>query len=286
MDLITPTTLQDALALRAQTGARVFAGGTDLFPERATRRAWGDMRSEKWLDLSRVPGLKAIERNGDWWRFGALVTWADLMRADLPAQFDGYRAAARDVGGLQIQNRGTLVGNLCTASPAGDGAPCLIALDAEVELMSVNTTRRVPVAKFIAGRRKIDCEADEIVTAIYAPARDRARGAFRKLGARRYLVISIAMASALIETAVTGRITHARIVIGACSERAQRLNTLEAAIAGELLSPALGDMARDVHFQHLAPIDDVRSSAIYRREAAKQLVREMLTSLSMAEQDA
>ncbi len=275
-----PRTLDEALAIRAARRTRVFAGGTDIFPERAARRAWGDVREEEYLDLSRIEGLRDIARDGAAWRFGCLVTWTDLMRAALPAQFDGWRVAARDVGGVQIQNRATLVGNLCTASPAGDGIPCLVALEAEAELASARGRRRVAIRDFIAGRRRIVCQDDEIVTALIVPARDHARGAFRKLGARRYLVISIAMASAVVETAPSGRIVHARVAVGACSEVAQRLPTLEAAMTGRHLDGGLPDIVEEVHVQHLSPLDDIRSSGVYRRAAAKQIVRELLQSLT------
>lgn len=280
MKLIAPKTLNEALAIRADTGARPFAGGTDIYPERASRRAWGDRREETWLDLSGVSTLRGVAREADGWRFGCMTTWTDLIRANLPPQFDGWRAAAREVGGVQIQNRGTLAGNVCTASPAGDGVPCLIALDAEIELRSVNETRRLPVRDFIIGRRRTACRDDEIVTALLVPARENARGAFRKFGARRYLVISIVMASAVIDVASTGRIVHARIAVGACSEVAQRLPMLEAALTGEFLTPALADHIADVHVQHLTPIDDMRASGLFRREAAKHLIRELLLSLT------
>jgi xanthine dehydrogenase small subunit len=275
-----PRTLDEALSIRAERRARIFAGGTDIFPERAGRRSWGDAREEEYLDLSHLPGLRDIAREDGGWRIGCLTTWTDLVRAALPAQFDGLRGAAREIGGVQIQNRGTLVGNLCTASPAGDGVPCLIALDAEAEVASARGRRRVPVSRFVAGRRRIACNPDEIVTALIVPARYGARSAFRKLGARRYLVISIAMAAAVVDTASTGRIVHSRIAVGACSEVAQRLPALEAAMAGHFLDASLADMVHDVHVQHLSPLDDIRSSAFYRQAAAKQLVRELMLALT------
>ena len=263
---------------------RVFAGGTDIFPERAARRSWGDAREEEYLDLAHVVDLREIAREGDFWRIGCLATWSDIGETPMPAQFDGLRAAAREIGGPQIQNRATLVGNLCTASPAGDGAPCLIALDADVELASSTGRRRLPVRDFITGRRRTACRPDEIVTALLVPARDRAHSAFRKLGARRYQVISIAMASAVVDTAASGRVTYARVAVGACSEIAQRLPSLESAMAGQFLDASLSEMVKEVHVQHLSPLDDIRSSAIYRQAAAKQLVRELILDLTAPRQ--
>ena len=131
-----PTTLEDALAIRAGEDVTVLAGGTDVYPAKAARAGWGDMRHADILDISALPGLRGIAEEAAGWRIGALTTWTDLIRAELPPLFDGLKLAAREVGGVQIQNRGTLAGNICTASPAGDGAPNLLALDASVELAS------------------------------------------------------------------------------------------------------------------------------------------------------
>ena len=126
----------------------MLAGGTDVYPAKAARAGWGDMRHADILDISAVPGLRGIAEDAAGWRIGALTTWTDLIRADLPPLFDGLKLAAREIGGVQIQNRGTLAGNICTASPAGDGAPNLLALDAHVELASRQGRRVVPMARF------------------------------------------------------------------------------------------------------------------------------------------
>ena len=153
------------------------------------------------LDITAIPGLRRIEEADGHWRIGALVTWTDVIRAGLPPLFDGLVAAAKEIGGAQIQNRATLVGNLCTASPAGDGIPNLLALEAEVEIASLRGTRIEPLERFLDGYRHTTCGQDEIVTALRIPKRSAAaRGSFLKLGARRYLVISIVMAAAVVET--------------------------------------------------------------------------------------
>ena len=164
-----PTTLEQALAIRAGADVTVLAGGTDVYPARAARVGWGDMRQGDILDITAVPSLRGIAEEEAAWRIGALTTWTDLMRADLPALFDGLKLAAREIGGAQIQNRGTLAGNICTASPAGDGAPNLLALDAHVELASRQSRRVVPMRDFIDGYRHTQCRSDEIVTALLVP---------------------------------------------------------------------------------------------------------------------
>jgi xanthine dehydrogenase small subunit len=275
-----PTTLDGALAVRATHDVEILAGGTDVYPAKAARAGWGDMRHKDILDISALPDLRGIRENGEGWRIGALTTWSDLLRADLPALFDGLKLAARELGGLQIQNRGTLAGNICTASPAGDGMPNLLALDAGVEMASRKGRRLVPIGAFIDSYRHTVCRPDEIVTAILVPKpRRSARSHFLKLGARKYLVISIVMVAGVVETDPSGRIDAARLAIGACSAVPQRLPALEAALAGQPIGAA-ADLVQASQFAHLTPIDDIRGSAAYRREAALALTHDLLRDLA------
>lgn len=270
-----PRSLEEALAIRAESGALPLAGGTDIHPLRTARAAWGEPWRPAILDLSAVPGLDGVTQTEAGWRIGACTSWTRIAEAPLPPLFDGLRAAAREVGGRQVQNRGTIAGNLVTASPAGDGIPNLLVLDAEVELAARGGTRRLPVARFLTGYRATALAPDEIVTAVHIPRRDAGRGRFVKLGARRYLVISIAMAAAMI--AFEGdRVAQARIALGACSPVACRLPALEEALQG--LHPA--ELPRVPQARHLAPvmpITDIRASAGYRADAALTLLRDLLS---------
>jgi N-methylhydantoinase B len=274
-----PSSLAEALAIRARQPVTVLAGGTDVYPARANRVGWGDMRRDDILDISAVAELKGISEEPARFRFGALTTWDEMRRAPLPPAFAGYQKAARDVGGAQVQNRGTLVGNICTASPAGDGIPCLLSLDGEVELASARGRRVVPMREFIDGYRHTVCAADELVTAIFIPKPpDGARGDFVKLGARRYLVISIVMAAAVLAADAAGTVAHARIAVGACSAVAQRLRQLEQALLGGPMAAA-PDLVEAGHFAPLSPIDDVRASGAFRRAAAVEVVRDLLAGI-------
>jgi N-methylhydantoinase B len=279
MRYFRPTSLTEALAIRAEHDVTVLAGGTDVYPVRTARRAWGDPSHKDVLDLSAVPGLRGLTEEPGHWRLGALTTWSDLARADLPPLFDGYRRAARAVGGAQVQNLGTLAGNIVTASPAGDGVPNLLALEAQVELASRTGTRTLPFSAFTTGYRQTALRPDEIVTALVVPKLDGGRSTFLKLGARTYLVISIAMVAAVVATGPDGRIASARIAVGACSAVAQRLGALEAALIGVPLAEAAGLVAAE-HLAPLTPIDDVRASAAYRLAAAGTLVRDALAELA------
>jgi xanthine dehydrogenase small subunit len=278
----TAKTLADALALRASRDLVVLSGGTDLYPAKAARAGWGDMQHKDVLDITALAGLRGISEEPAHWRLGALTTWTDLIEATLPPMFAGYQAAAREIGGLQIQNCGTLAGNICTASPAGDGAPNLLALEASVELASLGGTRRLSLEAFLDGYRHTACRADEIVTAILVPKRAAgARGHFRKLGARKYLVISIVMVAGVIETDAAGTLCHVRLAVGSCSAVPQRLTELEAALLGVALAAAR-DVPAPAHMRHLSPIDDIRGSAAYRRAAALALTRDLLADLAAA----
>lgn len=264
-----PLTLDDALTALAAGSARILAGGTDALAGAGPRLA-GPV-----VDLSRVAGLGAIEASPAGWRIGAGVTWSQLVATPLPAAFDALKAAARQIGSIQIQNRATLAGNICNASPAADSVPALLALDAAVEIASAADRRTVPLTQFLLGPRRTALAPGEMVSAIVVPPQpEDAASAFAKLGARRYLVISIAMV-AVVLAAEDGRVTTARVAVGACSPVAVRLPLLEAALAGAPLAEASAVAAAD-HLAPLAPIDDVRASAAYRREAALVLIRRTL----------
>jgi CO/xanthine dehydrogenase FAD-binding subunit len=272
----------EALALGVAEGRPrvVVAGATDHYPSRV-----GRVVDEEILDLSGIDAARAIgEVEGGWW-IPAGATWTGLVEQPLPAPFDGLKRAARAIGGLQIQNRATIIGNVCNASPAADGLPNLLALDASLELVSARGVRRIPIAEFVTGNRTTVRESDELVSGLFipdpAPCDDlEAASTFLKLGARAYLVISIAMVAAVVVRGADRRITSARIAVGACSAVAQRLIELEAELQGRRLAPGLGDFVRAGHLANLTPIDDIRGTAAYRREAAGVLVRRALEELA------
>ncbi len=267
MAYFAPTDLTAALELARDSGAKVIAGGTDVYPA-----ACQGQFPEALLDVTRVEGLSDISTSDDGTRIGGAATWSDLIKADLPSAFDGLKQAAREVGSVQIQNAGTVAGNLCNASPAADGMPPLLTLDAEVEVQSVDRgVRRVPLQDFIVGVRKTDLAADELVTAIHVPPQSAgARASFEKLGSRAYLVISITMTAVVLSRNSDGLIDRARVAVGACSPVAQRLPDLEAALIGQCPSD-LNINAE--HLAALAPIDDVRGTGAFRTDAVAAQIR-------------
>ena len=273
-EYVRPSRLEEALSALARPHI-VLAGGTDFYPARVGRAIDEDI-----LDIGAIAELRGISTTAGGWRLGATTTWSELIEADLPPLFDGLKQAAREVGGRQIQNAGTLVGNLCNASPAADGVPGLLTLDAEVEIASRAGTRRLPLSRFITGVRRTALIPGELVVAIHIPKSAReTRSAFLKLGARRYLVISIAMAAATIEI-VDGRIAAARLAVGACSAVAQRLPALEAALLGAPVDGHLAGLVDPAHLAPLAPIDDIRGSAGYRGDSVLVLLRRLLAGFA------
>jgi CO/xanthine dehydrogenase FAD-binding subunit len=280
--LVRPQSLDAALdALATQPERfRILAGGTDILPVDVTRKAWFQPAGETLLDMSSID-LRSIARKDGEIRFGALATWSDIIATPLPKAFDGLKVAARQVGGAQIQNRGTIGGNLCNASPAADGVPPLLALDAEVELASRRGTRRLALSDFILGNRRTARRPDEILTAVVVPEPEsKARSVFLKLGARRYLVISIASVAVTMRFNPDRTIDRACVAVGACSAAPVRLRRLEEKLAGARLADARAELTPD---DGLAPIDDVRASASYRLAAAETLVNRALRQLAASD---
>jgi CO/xanthine dehydrogenase FAD-binding subunit len=271
-----PSDLSEALELLAGTRARVIAGGTDVYPGAGDRPLQAD-----YIDVSNISALRGLSVESGRVRLGGATTWSDIARADLPPAFDALKVAARDVGAVQIQNRGTIAGNLCNASPAADGAPPLLILDAEVELASRRGTRRLALEVFINGARSTLLAPGEVMTAIVTPLpAPTMRSAFFKLGARRYLVISIAMVAVALDV-VEGIVRDARIAIGACSAVAQRMRQAERLLIGAPASSGLGRLIETDDLARLAPIDDIRASADYRRDAALTLLRRAIEACAL-----
>lgn len=283
---LRPTALADALLALADAKLAassveierltVLAGGTDFYPAQTARTAWLQATPRNILDISGIEALKGIRETETGIEFGALTTWAEIRDAALPAAFDGLKHAAREVGGQQVQNRGTIAGNLCNASPAADGVPPLLTLDASVEIASSRGQRSIPIAQFITGNRKTILATDELVTGVRVPKPDPGmRSTFLKLGARAYLVISIVSVAAVVHVGDDGCIVRSRIAVGACSAVPQRLTQLEHDLKGTPAADAMRVVAAK-HMAALQPIDDVRGSADYRRRAALVVTRRAL----------
>lgn len=269
-----PASLAQALDHLGARAFRLLAGGTDLYPGTQGRQLSGDI-----LDLTAIEALRQIELGPRGLRIGACATWSAIAATALPPALASLQQAAREVGGRQIQNAGTIGGNLCNASPAADGVPPLLILGAGVEISSAAGQRVLPLSDFITGPRRTALKAGELVTAIVIPRPAlTGRSVFRKLGARKYLVISIA-AVALRVVEREGRIADAYVAVGACSAVARRLAEVEAALRDQPVSGAAERVTDGIVAAALAPLDDIRASAAYRSVAAAELIRRAVDDL-------
>jgi CO/xanthine dehydrogenase FAD-binding subunit len=269
-----PQTVDEAVRLLSNERAQILSGGTDFYP------ALGDRpMHDAVMDISALGELRGITQAPEHIRIGGLTTWSEIIRAPLPPCFEALKSAAREVGSVQIQNRGTVAGNLCNASPAADGVPPLIALDAAVELVSAEGARSMPLSEFIVGNRKTKRRANELLTAVLVPRTlDHAASVFLKLGARRYLVISISMVAVVIMPDDSGRIAAARVAVGSCSAVARRLPALEQELMGTQIREDVVSRVKSEHLAPLSPISDVRATAEYRIDASLTLIKRALTT--------
>jgi len=275
-----PRDVDEVLALLGEASWKILAGGTDFYPALGNRPL-----TDNVLDINALDDLRGIAETETHLVIGARTTWADITKHRLPPAFDMLKQSGREVGSPQIQNVATIAGNLCNASPAADGVPPLLALDASIELRSVAGRRLIALSGFILGNRRIASRPDEMVTAVLVPKASLAgTSSFQKLGARRYLVISIAMAAARLITDAHGRIETAAIAVGACSAVAQRLAGLEAVLVGLRSAAEIESAVMAAPLEELSPIDDVRGTADYRRAAAREIVaRAILGALGMTD---
>jgi xanthine dehydrogenase small subunit len=277
-EYLRPDSLDEALrARRAHGDWMVLAGGTDLFVSAAHKPEPPGI-----IDLFGLPALVGVAAEPDGTvAIGAATTYAQILRSELvKTELPALWAAAREVGALQIQARGTLGGNLATSSPVGDTLPVLLALDAVVELASESGVRRVAYTDFVTGYRVTALGADELIAAVRFPPRPPgARQYWRKMGTRRAQSISKVMlaACAALEG---GAIRHIRLGLGAVADRPVRARAAEAAVLGQAPGAAAAALARAALAGEIRPIDDVRSTAAYRLAAAQNVVARFIESLA------
>lgn len=276
-ELVVPRTMGEALALLAdEPGAwRPFAGGTDLM----VLLEAGLLAHRRFFSVWGLGELRGIEVGDDAVTLGALTTYTDVRRSEvIRREFPMLVAAARETGGLAIQNRGTVGGNICNASPAADTPPALLAYGAEVELVSRVGARWVAYDEFHTGYRQTVMRPDELLARVRLPRpAEGARHFYRKVGTRRAQAISKVCFAALLTPGEGGRVGGARLAFGSVAPTVVRARRAEAALDGratdeDAVRRALDQLARDI-----APIDDLRSTARYRLRVAQNLLAEFLS---------
>jgi xanthine dehydrogenase small subunit len=271
---LRPRTLEEATVARAAyPDWMVLAGGTDLMVNANHKPTPSGI-----LDLWRLGELGFIRVEGGAIVIGAGTTWHEVERH--PAVRDKLlplALAAREIGALQIQARGTLGGNIGTSSPVGDSLPVLLALDATIEVASVRGTRSIPYSTYCTGYRKTLLAADELIVAAHLPLpASGTRTTWRKVGTRRAQSISKVMGAAAI-TLDGDLVVSARVALGAVADRPIRIGAVEAVVRGLPLAQA-AEAARVALRAAINPIDDVRSTAEYRSGVAENLVARFFTA--------
>ena len=266
--LLRPRSLADALKMLREEGPLTpLAGCTDLY----VALNFGTLKDRRFLDLWGLEPLRDIGVRGSVLSIGALATHTDLIRSRVVrGRVPMLAAAAGEIGGVQIQNRGTIGGNVANASPAGDTLPVLAAAEAIVVLASADGTRRVPFTAFYTGYRQTVRRPDELIVAFEIP-RLEGRQWFRKVGTRAAQAISkVVMAGVVAPKARGGRVV--RVALGSVAPTVVRAYRTEAALA----DGAPLEAARQTLLQEISPIDDIRSDAEYRRRVAANLLGRLL----------
>ncbi len=273
-----PQSVEEAVGLLQRYGnqARIIAGGTDLL----LRLEAEGFHPSALVDITRIPALKRLEMREGQMVIGSAVTYSELLDFPPLAEHVPFLARAiRTIGGVQVRNVATLVGNITNASPAGDTLPCLYVLQAEVHILGPQGARSLPIEQFILGVRRTALAPAELVTHVTFPLPLQGwRGAFEKLGLRRAMAIAIVSAAVMLKE-VGGRVAEARCALGAVAPTVIRAPDLETYLVGQALDDRVIEQAGRYAAQAAHPIDDVRGSARYRREAAAALVRRALRRL-------
>jgi CO/xanthine dehydrogenase FAD-binding subunit len=277
-----PRTLGEALALlREGAGVwRPFAGGTDLM----VLLEAGRLEQRKFFSIRHLPELRGVGESDGRVRVGALTTYSDVRRSELLSRhFPMLSVAARETGGIAIQNRGTVGGNIANASPAADTPPALLAYGARVELVSAEGARVVEYADFHTGYKRTVMRGDELISAVLLePPREGARHFYRKVGTRRAQAISKVCFAALAEVE-GGVLAEVRIALGSVAPVVLRCRRTEALLRGRRVDAELSEAAAEELAREIAPIDDIRSTARYRARVARNLLAEFLSGLGGGE---
>jgi CO/xanthine dehydrogenase FAD-binding subunit len=268
------TTLPQALELRARhKGSRVLAGGTDIMVD----LEFGIRMPNRLLDIWGVDEIRGVRKHGSRLWIGALTTFTELITSPVAvAEVPSLVEAARTVGALQIQNRGTLGGNLGNASPAGDTLPVLLTLEAVIEVASRDRgSRFIPVHQFFVAYRRIRLDDDELITGVWLPGRDADDHThYRKVGTRSAQAISKVVFAGRLRI-VDQVVQEARIAFGSMAAIPIRCTHVEEALVGRPVDPKVALLLP----KDLEPIDDIRSTGIYRLKVGQNLIRAWLESL-------
>jgi CO/xanthine dehydrogenase FAD-binding subunit len=258
-----------------------FAGGTDLM----VLLEAGKLAHKNYLNIWNLAELRGVATTSDHVTLGALTTYTDIQAEQtLRAEFPMLCQAASETGGLAIQNRGTLGGNIANASPAADSPPALLAYNAELELLSVRGSRWVPYQTFHTGYKKMNMEPDELLARVRLPRRwPDVHHYYRKVGTRKAQAISKICLAATARIA-DGRVDHMRLAFGSVAPIPLRCIKTEDALRDATLDEAAIDKAKAVLAREIVPIDDIRSTKNYRLRVSLNLLEDFLRQLKRSDE--
>ena len=278
-ELISPGSLSEALDVLGQNdGAwKPFAGGTDLM----VLLEAGKLPHRNYVNIWNLPELRGIEVTDNHVTLGALTTYTEVQTNEvLRNEFPMLCQAASETGGLAIQNRGTLGGNIVNASPAADSPPALLVYDAELELISNEGSRRIPYAKFHTGYKQMDIRPDELLRAIRLPRSAKQRTHYyRKVGTRKAQAIS-KVCFAAVASMNGNQIDEVGIALGSVAPIPIRCAQTEGTLPGKVIDADTLDAARAALTADISPIDDVRSTRDYRLTVSLNLLADFLQNLA------
>jgi len=274
--LISPATLIEALNILAQDNSawKPFAGGTDLM----VLLEAGKLPHKNYLNIWNLPELRGIEVTDTYVSLGALTTYTEVQNHEiLRAEFPMLCQAAKETGGIAIQNRGTLGGNIVNASPAADSPPALLAYDAELELVSKDCERRIPYFKFHSGYKQMDIRPDELLRTIRLPrTTTQLTHYYRKVGTRKAQAIS-KVCFAAVGSMIDGKFETVRIALGSIAPIPLRCLQTENALRNQTLDSVAA--AREAFAREISPIDDLRSTRDYRLRVSLNLLEDFINGL-------
>lgn len=277
--LISPANLSEALDLIGRDNGtwKPFAGGTDLM----VLLEAGKLPHKNYVNIWNLKELRGLDVTDDQVTLGALTNYTEVQNHPvLQTEFRMLCEAARETGGVAIQNRGTLGGNIVNASPAADSPPALLAYDAELELISKSGTRRIPYRQFHRGYKQMDIRPDELLRAIRLPRSTKGlTHYYRKVGTRRAQAIS-KICFAATGQVTDGQVSHMRIALGSIAPIPLRCHQTEAALLNRPLNNDSVQVAASALAQEISPIDDIRSTRDYRLQVSLNLLCDFLNVLS------
>ena len=275
---MTPQSLPEALEALSQNDQawKPFAGGTDLM----VLLEAGKLPHQNYVNIWNLRELGGIEVSDEYVTLGALTTYTEVQaHSTLREEFPMLCQAARETGGIAIQNRGTLGGNIVNASPAADSPPALLAYDAELELISKAGVRRIPYSRFHSGYKQMDLRTDELLRAIRLPRMSDRFHYYRKVGTRKAQAISKVCFAGVIRI-VDGRVAHIRIALGSVAPIPIRCERTEASLQDQPLNSDAILLGASTMSSEIVPIDDIRSTRDYRLRVSLNLLQDFLSRVS------